>query len=144
MNTESAEPPCGAATFHESTLEKQLEEEAEKRCDAEHMVEESQRKSEPLETEARSLRRGCSSQAGLTSRTSLVHEGSSLPLVTKTGGVESCESSLRAENSRLKQLVKRQSALIDVLRRQKVLLEASVALNISARDFNQYLELNKP
>ncbi|KPA77410.1 hypothetical protein ABB37_06819 [Leptomonas pyrrhocoris] len=50
---------------------------------------------------------------------------------------------LQAENQKLRHYVRRQNALIDVLSRQKVLLEASTALTISSKDFVKDLELEK-
>lgn len=50
---------------------------------------------------------------------------------------------LQAENDRLRGYIKRQNALIDVLRRQKILLEAASALTITAKDFGKDLELEK-
>ena len=50
-------------------------------------------------------------------------------------------AALLAENTKLRSYVKRQSALIDVLRRQKILLEAAAALTISSKEFCRDLEL---
>lgn len=52
-------------------------------------------------------------------------------------------TALKNENEKLRSYVKRQSALIDVLRRQKILLEASTALALTSKDFAKDLELEK-
>lgn len=52
-------------------------------------------------------------------------------------------ANLKAENEQLRNYVKRQNALIDVLKRQKVLLEAASAISIAAKDFEKDLELQR-
>lgn len=50
---------------------------------------------------------------------------------------------LQQENGTLLNCVSKQNKLIDVLKRQKILLEAATLLDISEREFAKYLELEK-
>lgn len=50
---------------------------------------------------------------------------------------------LQDENRALLNCVRKQNKLIDVLKRQKILLEAATLLDLSEREFDKYLELEK-
>jgi hypothetical protein len=65
-----------------------------------------------------------------------------IPSEERTEGTELV--SLKTENERLRNYIRRQNALIDILRRQKVLLEASTALSLTVKDFGKDLEIEKP
>ncbi|CAG9569554.1 conserved hypothetical protein [Leishmania major strain Friedlin] len=143
MGKESTVPTGCGAVNREVVLERMLVEEVAKRDDAERAAEELRKQMQLLKAEALDLRQARDLTKGSVLCTAAAHEGTAVSTVRDAECAESRESALKGENHRLRQLVKRQNALIDVLRRQKVLLEASAAINISVRDFDKQLEIHK-
>ncbi|CBZ24155.1 conserved hypothetical protein [Leishmania mexicana MHOM/GT/2001/U1103] len=143
MEKESTGSTGSGAVNREVALEKILAEEVAKRCEAEREAEELRRQMQLLEAEVLDLRRARGAKKGFVLCTSAGHEGAAAPTARDADCTENGGSALHNEINRLRQCVKRQNALIDVLRRQKVLLEASAAINISVRDFNKQLEIHK-
>ncbi|KAG5485983.1 hypothetical protein LSCM4_06689 [Leishmania orientalis] len=143
MKNESAPPPGSGATDREAELEKMLEAEVEKRCEAERVAEGLRRELQLREREDLKLQNARDYENGSAMQASTVLKGIGFFPVRNAECRENGDSSNQFENHRLRQYIRRQNALIDVLRRQKVLLEASAALRISERDFNKNLELHK-
>ncbi|KAG5506540.1 hypothetical protein JIQ42_06792 [Leishmania sp. Namibia] len=143
MKNESAPPPGSGATDREAELEKMLEAEVAKRCEAERVAEGLRRELQLRERENLQLQNARGYENGSAVQASTVLKDTGFFPVRDAECRENGDFSSQFENHRLRQYIRRQSALIDVLRRQKVLLEASAALRISARDFNTKLELHK-
>lgn len=131
-NPENADSPVKESVRSDKS---QLAEEARRRQDAERQLTELQAPLAAAQNEIARLK------AELQS--AVPHPGPSPTHSTATPVALGSEAALRNENARLRALVKRQNALIDVLRRQKLLLEVSEALNISMKDFDKGLELDK-
>ncbi|CAM41740.1 conserved hypothetical protein [Leishmania braziliensis MHOM/BR/75/M2904] len=143
MERESAASTGSGVSNREGVLEKMLEEEMTKRREAERTIEELQKQVQLLEKEVLRLRHVYKSKKDSASITTMDPQDTTLLPACNITCTENSQAALHAENDRLRQFVRRQSALIDVLRRQKVLLEASASITISARDFNKQLELHK-
>lgn len=88
---------------------------------------------------------------GRGSRNSLVSDTSQQPIAVprplmanaQTASQDDKLRALQQENRNLIQCVKRQIKLIDVLKRQNILLEAATLLDLNEREFHKYLELEK-
>ncbi|CAC9452830.1 conserved hypothetical protein [Leishmania infantum JPCM5] len=143
MEKDSSGSTGSGAVNREGVLEKMLAEEVAKRHDAERAAEGLRRRMQLLEAEVLDLRQASDWKKGSVLCTAAGDDGTAVSTVGDEECADSSDSALKIENHRLREFVKRQNALIDVLRRQKVLLEASAAVNISVRDFDKQLEIHK-
>ncbi|KAG5484537.1 hypothetical protein CUR178_07128 [Leishmania enriettii] len=143
MKNESASPLRSGATDREAELEKMLEAEIAKRCEAERVAEGLRRELQLRKRQDLESQNARADENGSAVQASTVLKDTDFFRLSDAECRENGDSSNRFEDHRLRQYIRRQNALIDVLRRQKVLLEASAALRISERDFDKDLEIHK-
>ncbi|KAG5485435.1 hypothetical protein LSCM1_07519 [Leishmania martiniquensis] len=143
MMNESASAQESGGTDRERVLEKMLQDEIARRYVAESTAEGLRRQLKLQVREGTSPQQAVDFQNESVCETSRLDAGTDCSLVGEIEHRENDDASLQAENKRLRQYIRRQNALIDILRRQKVLLEASAAIAISERDFSRHLELHR-